>query len=390
MSPRPLLVAARRSLIGLPVLLLAITACSSTSSSTANSNGGAATSSSANGPAAATSSSGAGMSGAPSGAAGGSMTSSGVAMSSSAAGSVARPSSPAGAVSLKGKTIAFIPGCTCDPYYSTETAGFIAAAQAAGATPLVQGAADFQASQQIPVLQAVIQKRPDAIVIDPTDSTALTAPINAAIAAGIPVMTTGNNVSGTKIFTAIAASSEVGGKLGAQEIIKDNPNGGEVVFVHIKPGVSSIDDRLKGFKEAFAGNSKFTILDNLYAGADSATQAAGLVSPVIAGHPKLVGIFASNVITANGTANAIAAAGKKGKITVIGYDAGPQELIDLRAGTLTAMVSQNPAVIGKLAVQAVGKYLAGDRSMPVDQPFTPLVITAANLTTPEAQAGLYK
>lgn len=384
MSPRPLLVAARRSLIGLPVLLLAITACSSTST-TANSNGGAVTSSSANaGPAAATSS-GEGMSSAPSSAAGGSTASSGAVMSS-----VAGSSSSAGAVSLKGKTVAFIPGCTCDPYYSTETAGFIAAAQAAGATPLVQGAADFQASQQIPVLQAVIQKKPDAIVIDPTDSTALTAPINAAIAAGIPVMTTGNNVSGTKIFTAIAASSEVGGKLGAQEIIKDSPNGGQVVFVHIKPGVSSIDDRLKGFKEAFAGNSKFTILDNLYAGADSATQAAGLVSPVIAGHPKLVGIFASNVITANGTANAIAAAGKKGKITVIGYDAGPQELIDLKAGNLTAMVSQNPAVIGKLAVQAVGKYLAGDRSMPVDQPFTPLVITAANLTTPEAQAGLYK
>ncbi len=384
MSPRPLLVAARRSLIGLPVLLLAITACSSTST-TANSNGGAVTSSSANAGPAATTSSGEGMSSAPSSAAGGSTASSGAVMSS-----VAGSSSSAGAVSLKGKTVAFIPGCTCDPYYSTETAGFIAAAQAAGATPLVQGAADFQASQQIPVLQAVIQKKPDAIVIDPTDSTALTAPINAAIAAGIPVMTTGNNVSGTKIFTAIAASSEVGGKLGAQEIIKDNPNGGQVVFVHIKPGVSSIDDRLKGFKEAFAGNSKFTILDNLYAGADSATQAAGLVSPVIAGHPKLVGIFASNVITANGTANAIAAAGKKGKITVIGYDAGPQELIDLKAGNLTAMVSQNPAVIGKLAVQAVGKYLAGDRSMPVDQPFTPLVITAANLTTPEAQAGLYK
>jgi len=367
MSRHPVLLVTRLATLGFPVLLLAVTACSSSSTAAPASSAAAAPTSSA---AAAAPTSPAPAAPAP-------------------ASSPSASSAPASG-GLQGKTIAFIPGCTCDPYYSTETAGFIAAAKAAGATPLVQGAADFQASAQIPVLQAVIQKKPDAIIIDPTDATALTAPINAAIAAGIPVMTTGNNVTGTKIFTAIAASSVEGGKLGAQEIIKNNPNGGEVVFVHIKPGISSIDDRLKGFLSAFAGNPKFTVLDNLYAGADSATQAAGLVSPVLAGHPKLVGIFASNVITANGTANAVTAAGKNGKITVIGYDAGAQELADLKAGALTAMISQNPAVIGQLAVAAVGKYLAGDKTIPVDQPLTPLVINAANVSTPEAQAAIYK
>jgi len=351
---------ARWLLLGAPLVLGAIAGCSSSSGSSGASTG--PTSTTAAPGAASTTTPASGAAGAGSG----------------------------GGGSGKARTIAFIPGCTCDPYYSTETAGFIAAAKAAGVTPLVQGAADFQASQQIPVLQAIVQKKPDAIIIDPTDSTALTAPINAAIAAGIPVMTTGNNVSGTKIFTAIAASSEQGGKLGAEKIIADNPGGGEVVFVHIKPGISSIDDRLKGFTAAFAGNSKFKILDNLYAGSDSATQAAGLVSPVIAAHPKLVGIFASNVITANGTANAVSASGKKGKITVIGYDAGPQEATDLAAGTLTAMISQNPAKIAELAVAATVKYLGGDKSIPLDQPLTPLVIDAKNVGTPEAQAGLYK
>lgn len=294
------------------------------------------------------------------------------------------------AKSGKARTIAFIPGCTCDPYYAAETAGFQAAAKAAGVTPLVQGAAAFQASTQIPVLQAIVQKKPDAIVIDPTDATALVAPIEAAVASGIPVMTTGNNVNTKKIFTAIAASSIEGGKAGAQAIVDANPNGGEVVFVHIKPGVSSIDDREKGFRQVLSANPKLTILNNLYAGNDSATQAAGLVAPIIASHPKLVGIFASNVITANGTANAISAAGKQGKITVIGYDAGPQEVTDLKSGALTALISQNPAKIGQLAVQNTIKYLDGDRSIPADQPLKPLVITSKNLNTPEAQTALYK
>ena len=328
--------------------------------------------------------------GSTSAAASSSLAPSSSAASSSAAATGGAGTSSAATPSGAGKTIAFIPGCTCDPYYSTETKGFEDAMKAAGATAIVQGPADFNPAQQITVLSAVTQKKPDAIVIDPTDATALAAPIEAAIAAGIPVMTTGNNVNTTKIFTAIAASSVQGGKLAAEELIKQQPNGGELVFVHIKPGISSIDDREKGFRAALAGNSKFTILDNLYAGNDSAAQAASLVSPVIASHPKLVGIFASNVITANGAANAITTSGKIGKISAIGYDAGAQEIIDMQSGSLTAVISQNPYKIGQLAVENTLKQLSGDTSIPKDQPLTPFVITKATLNTPEAQSAIYK
>src|SRR5437879_4535962 len=126
---------------------------------------------------------------------------SGGSSSTSSDGTSGAPSSSSG----KHYTIAFIPGCTCDPYYSTEVKGVQDAAKAAGATALVQGAANFAPAEQIPVLQAVVQRHPDAIIIDPTDATALAGPIEAAVAAGIPVMTTGNNVNTTKIFTAIAA-----------------------------------------------------------------------------------------------------------------------------------------------------------------------------------------
>jgi ribose transport system substrate-binding protein len=301
-------------------------------------------------------------------------------------------SSGSGSNGSSGKhyTIAFIPGCTCDPYYSTETIGFQDAAKTAGVTAIVQGPANFQASEQIPVLQAVVQKRPDAIVIDPTDATALAASIEAAVAQGIPVMTTGNNVNTDKIFTAIAASSLQGGTLGGQELIKEAPQGGDVVFVHIKPGISSIDDRDTGFKRAFAGQSKYHVLPELYAGQDSATQAAGLVQTSLAAHPNIVAIFASNVITAEGAANAVQSAGKTGKIAVLGYDAGPQEVADLQAGSLTALVSQNPYQIGQLAVQNTVKYLGGDHSIPKDQPLAPVIITKANLADPASQSALYK
>lgn len=305
--------------------------------------------------------------------------------SSKAAGNTSAPGG--GSTPAKHYTIAFIPGCTCDPYYSTETKGIQAAANAAGVTALIQGAADFNPSEQIPVLEAIVQKHPNAIIIDPTDATALAGPINAAIAAGIPVMTTGNNVNGTQRFTAIAASSIQGGQLGAQELMKQAPQGGDVVFVHIKPGISSIDDRYAGFKQGFASQSSYNLLPALYAGQDSATQAAGLVSAELTAHPNIAAIFASNVITAEGAANAIQAAGKTGKVAVLGYDAGPQEVTDLQAGTITALVSQNPFQIGQLAIQNTVKYLGGDHSMPVDQPLTPVVITKDNLA--QNQSAIY-
>ncbi|WP_331772930.1 substrate-binding domain-containing protein (plasmid) [Embleya sp. NBC_00888] len=313
-----------------------------------------------------------------------------IALALSACSSSETPASEKGGGSGKHRTIAFIPGCTCDPYYSTQIEGFKAAAKAAGATAIVQGPANFQASEQIPVLQAVAQKKPDAIVIDPTDATALAAPIAVVVAKGIPVMTTGNNVNSDKIFTAIAASSTKGGTLGAQELMKQKPEGGKVVFVHIKPGISSIDDREKGYREAFAGQSNYKVLANLYAGNDSATQAAGLVQSAITANPDLVAIFASNVITAEGAANAVKAAGKTGKIAVVGYDASPQEAAYLKDGTLTALVSQNPYQIGQLAVENTLKYLGGDHNIPKDQPLVPLVITKDNLDDPASQTALYK
>jgi ribose transport system substrate-binding protein len=132
------------------------------------------------------------------------------------------------------------------------------------------------------------------------------------------------------------------------------------------------------------------VLPELYAGNDSATQAAGLVSSVLSSHPNIVGIFASNVITAEGAANAIQTAGKTGKVAAIGYDASPQEATYLKAGTLTAIISQNPYKIGQLAIENAVKYLDGDKNIPQDQPSTPLVITKDNLNDPATQTALYK
>ena len=74
-------------------------------------------------------------------------------------------------------TIALIPGITTDAFYITMHKGAQAAADALGVNLIFQGGSDFSPTSQVPVLQAVIAKHPDALLIAPTDKTQLVAPL---------------------------------------------------------------------------------------------------------------------------------------------------------------------------------------------------------------------
>ncbi len=86
-------------------------------------------------------------------------------------------------------TIALIPGLTTDAFYITMQKGAQAAADALGVELVFQGAPDFNPVTQVPVLDAVIARAPDAILIAPTDTTQLIEPLRKAHDAGIPVIT---------------------------------------------------------------------------------------------------------------------------------------------------------------------------------------------------------
>lgn len=86
-------------------------------------------------------------------------------------------------------TITLVPGLTTDAFYITMRKGAQAAADTVGDTLNFQGAPDFNPVTQVPVLDAVIARHPDAILIAPTDKVQLVEPLKKAAAAGIKVVT---------------------------------------------------------------------------------------------------------------------------------------------------------------------------------------------------------
>jgi ribose transport system substrate-binding protein len=261
-----------------------------------------------------------------------------------------------------GYKIAFVQGVAGDEFYISMQCGIEAAAKEAGATVTTQGPEKFDPTLQKPIVDAVTASKPDALLIAPTDVTAMAAPIKAAADAGIKVVLVDTTLEDPSMAVSQISSDNKGGGAAAFDAIKAaHPEGGKVLVVSIDPGISTSDARAEGFEDAVAKDSKFQSLGIQYSHNEPAT-AAEIVTAALQKDPDIVGIFAANLFAAEGTATGIKQAGKSG-ITVVGFDAGPAQVQALKDGTVQALVAQEPATIG---TDGVAQAIAALKGEPVE------------------------
>jgi len=287
-----------------------------------------------------------------------------------------------------GPKIAFVQGVAGDEFYISMQCGIEAAAKEAGATVTTQGPEKFDPTLQKPLVDSVVASKPDALLIAPTDVTAMQAPLQAAADAGIKVVLVDTTVEDPSFAVSAIASDNKGGGAAAFKAIQDaHPEGGKVLVVSIDPGISTSDARAEGFQEAAAEDSKFTDLGIQYSHNEPAT-AAEIVTAALQKDPDIVGIFAANLFAAEGTATGVQQAGKTDSVTIVGFDAGPAQVEQLKAGTVQALVAQEPATIGKDGVEQAIAALNGDATEPeIQTGFT--ILTQDNIDADGADA-VYK
>lgn len=285
--------------------------------------------------------------------------------------------------------LAFIQGVAGDAFYITMQCGIQAEAKAEGATVKTQGAQKFDPTLQTPVLQSVIATKPDAILIAPTDVSAMQQPIAQAKAQGIKIVLVDTTLTDPSVaVSAISSDNTAGGKAAFDAIKKLAPKGGKVLGIGVQPGISTTDARDKGFADAAKSDSKYQYLGVQYSQNETA-KAASIVSAALQKNPDIVGIFASNLFAAEGTATGIRQAGKQNTVKVVGFDAGPDQIKALQDGTVQALIAQQPGAIGKDGVQQAIKALKGGSVTPKIQTGS-TIITKDNLSSPEGQAAAYK
>lgn len=234
-----------------------------------------------------------------------------------------------------------------NPFFVELRDGAKKAAAAGGADLVVLDAQD-RADKQASDIEDLITRKVKVIIVNATDSDAIIPSILAANAANIPVVTVDRSANGGKVAYHVASDNVAGGKLAGEYIKKLLGGRGNVVELQGIPGSSAARDRGAGFNAVL---KTATGLKRVASQPADFNRAKGLsvMENILQSQPTIAAVFAHNDEMALGASQAVQAS--KRKILVVGFDATPDALAAVKAGTLAATVAQRPGDIGRLGVQ---------------------------------------
>jgi ribose transport system substrate-binding protein len=237
----------------------------------------------------------------------------------------------------------------------------------------------------------------DYLIIAPTDKEQLVAPLEAARDAGIVVITVdtflgdSDYVNGPVTFplSYIGSDNVEGGRIAGRGLAEAIGGSGKVYIQNTNQGVSSVDARSEGFREAMMDFPDIEVAGEEWSN-DITEVATQQTAAVLEREPDLAGVFGVNVFSAMGAGTAIINAGLGGAVEVVAYDATQFAIEQLRAGTVSLVLAQKPYDMGYLAVQfAVADY-RGVTSLPKRVTTGFAIITADNVDDPEVARFIYQ
>jgi ribose transport system substrate-binding protein len=242
---------------------------------------------------------------------------------------------------------------------------------------LVVTAGEFDPARQANQIDDFIARGVDAIIVAPCDSVGVGASIEQANKAAIPVFTTdiASTSSVGKVVAHVASDNYVGGRRAGELMVKALGGQGDIVLI-THPGVTSVIDRVRGFKDVVGKARGIRILAEVPAWGQR-TKATAVMEDLLTRLPDVRGVFAINDDSALGALAAVTAAGKAGKIVIVGYDATPEARQAMKRGLIYGDTIQYPRKMGELTLAAVRDHFAG-KKVPAFIPVETGVFTAAD------------
>lgn len=254
------------------------------------------------------------------------------------------------------KTIGFAVSTLSNPFFVTMKNGVEAKAKELGLNVVVDNA-NNDASKQLNQVQDLIQQKVGAIILNPTDSKALSSAVKMANDANIPVITLDRSVDEGKVAAFITSNNVEAGKLAADQLIKALNGHGKVVELQGIPGTSAARDRQKGFENELKTAPGIQIVASQPADFDR-TKALNVMQNILQAHPDINAVFAHNDEMALGALKAIQAAGKT-SVFIVGIDGEQEAITDVNQGKFYADIAQQPEKEGEMGVDYANQILSG-------------------------------
>ncbi len=291
--------------------------------------------------------------------------------------------------------IAVIPKGTAHSYWLAVKAGADAAARdlnAPGRAEKIEIDWDGPANEtditgQINLVQTKVTGGINGIVLAATNQEALIPPVKDAIAKGVPVVTvdSGLKQDSDPSYCYIATDNVQGGRLAADALAKEMGQKGKVGVLGFLKGAASNDDRVNGFMEGIKKYPGITVVTTLYDDSDAA-KALDQSTNMLTAAPDITGIFAANEPGGVGAGNYLKQRGLIGKVKLVAYDTSDDEIKDLQAGIIQALIVQDPFQMGYKGVQQVLNAIhhqAAPTPKFIDSGVE--VVTKENFQTPKVQ-----
>jgi rhamnose transport system substrate-binding protein len=295
--------------------------------------------------------------------------------------------------------VAFIPQLVGIPYFTAMQQGGQRAAKALGVKFTYRGAPTASAPQQVQLMDTLVRQGYGAISVSVLDPASINPAIQAARAKGISVLTSDSDSpdSARQAYVAQATDQGLGNTL-MDHLAKQIGGAGQIGIVSGEATATNLNSWIKYIKQrAAAKYPKVKIVDVRFTKGGATEDAQRQAQELMTSHPQLKGLVAVASTTVPGVAQAVQAAGKTGKVAVIGYGSPATVRPFVKSGVMKESILWNPEELGYLTVWAMqqvaqGKTFQATNAVPgINRPITydaatkqlllgpPLVIDASNV-----------
>lgn len=219
---------------------------------------------------------------------------------------------------------------------------------------------ESQVDKQIEMLQAALDKKPDAIGFAALDSKAAIPLLEKADGDDLPIIAFDSGVDSDLPLSTATTDNKAAAALAADKMAEAIDGKGKIALVvHDQTSVTGVDRR-DGFVERIESEyPDIEIVDTQYGGGDH-LKSTDLAKAIISAHPDLKGIFGSNEGSAIGVVNAVRELNKSGDLVIVGFDSGKAQIDAIKDGLMLGAVTQNPVGIGYETVKAAVAAMKGE------------------------------
>jgi ribose transport system substrate-binding protein len=271
------------------------------------------------------------------------------------------------------------------PYWQTAASGFNKAAAQYKVTAKVEGPDNYDAQAELAALTKAVNAKPAGILISVADAAVLQPEIDAAVNAGIPVITIDSDAAASRRLYFIGTNNLEAGRLGGKRVV-DKLNGKGNVLVFTLAGQPNTEERLKGFKDAISAKPEIKIVDVIDVKGDPRAAFDKTQEMLVLTGPKKVDAF---VCLDSASGKMVSDAFKRTNTTdrlLVAWDVNQDTLDGIKGGTIDSTIAQKPFTMGYVGLKALDeifhappKTLTKDYSVDSFSPYPLFVDTGSSL-----------